>query len=286
MKPTLKVYCLSVKSIAKSTPHTKITKNCKITKQDQKETDLSCKYHNSVQVTVSTNPSPPKRIQVSKITADSISLKWDKPKISPTSRLLKYSVEITRVDPSSKEPLSIGSQSVESETEYVNIAALASGATYKMQVRVFTSEGDSSLSNPISAKTTFEETDLDKFRKSLNLAGIETDIAKVYNSQQSTERKLTTAEGKLRSAERKLSSAEGKIRSAERKLSTAEGKIHSAERKLSSAEVKIQSLSHTGSWCAYQHQWTSGNSVITYQKLLHADSNIRKYSLSSQTGKN
>ena len=98
-----RVYCFSVESVAVSkTPPASCTKK----KRDQKEQDMNCNYINSVQITVSTNPSPPTRIQVTETTPDSVSLKWDKPIISPTASLLRYSVEITRVDPHSKEDIS------------------------------------------------------------------------------------------------------------------------------------------------------------------------------------
>merc|ERR1719232_2245894 len=151
---------------------------------------MNCKYHNSVQLTLSTNPSPPIRMQVLNATTDSVSLKWDKPMISPIARLLRYSVEITRVDPASKQALSTGSQSAESETEFVTVGALASGATYSFQVKVFTTEGDSSLSNPVTAATTFQETELEQFRKSLNLNRIELDLSSVSG-------KLSAAESRL-----------------------------------------------------------------------------------------
>ena len=217
------VYCLSVKSIAVSNAPL----SCLIKTPDQKEQDMNCNYINSVQLTVSTNPSPPTRIQVTETTPDSVSLKWDKPTISPTASLLRYSVEITRVDPSSKEDLLPGSQSAESETETGTVGALASGATYKFQVIVITTEGDSSLSNPVTATTTFQETELQQFRKSLNLDSIEN--------------RLSAGEGKIHSAENRLNSSEEKIRSAENRLDAAE---------------------RSGSWCAHQEDWTSPGAVI------------------------
>lgn len=149
---------------------------------DQTEEDMSCKHHNSVQLTVSTNPSPPTRFQVLKTTRDSVSLKWDKPLISPVASLLRYSVEITRVDPHSKEDISAGSQSVESETETVTVGALASGGTYKFNVKVFTTEGDSSFSDSVTATTTFEKTELEEFKESLNLNTIESRLSAAERS--------------------------------------------------------------------------------------------------------
>ena len=39
-------------------------------------------------------------------------------------------------------------------------------------------------------------------------------------------------------------------------------------------EQKLKDLSLTGSWCAYKNRWTSGFDVVTYDRILHADSNM------------
>ena len=152
---------------------------------------------------------------------------------------------ITRVDPSSKDVLLPGSQSVESETETVTVGALASGATYKFQVMVITTEGESSLSNPVTAATNFQETELQQFRKSLNLNRIENDLSRM-NRKQST---------------------------AERRISAAENRLDAAER--------------SGSWCAYQDKWSSSSDgVITYNRLMHVDTNLNRNALNTRTGEN
>ena len=50
---------------------------------------------------------------------------------------------------------------------------------------------------------------------------------------------------------------------------------------------KLSELSQTGSWCAYQNDWTrSSSDVVTYQKILHADSNMDSDALNVGNGGN
>ena len=51
-------------------------------------------------------------------------------------------------------------------------------------------------------------------------------------------------------------------------------------------DMKMDDLSRTGSWCAYQDQWTSGNAKITFEKILHANSNMNRNALDAGSGKN
>ena len=39
-------------------------------------------------------------------------------------------------------------------------------------------------------------------------------------------------------------------------------------------QSKIVDLSHTGSWCAFQDKWSASSYVITYDEILHSDSNM------------
>ena len=49
-------------------------------------------------------------------------------------------------------------------------------------------------------------------------------------------------------------------------------------------QSRIADPSQTGSWCGYQNQWTSGHALITYDKILHMDSNINKNALNMGNG--
>ena len=65
-----------------------------------------------------------------------------------------------------------------------------------------------------------------------------------------------------------------------KKLEISEEMIHSSENRLSAAE-------RFGSWCAYQDGgWTYDNSVIIFNAILHADSNMNTSALNMETGKN
>ena len=49
---------------------------------------------------------------------------------------------------------------------------------------------------------------------------------------------------------------------------------------------KLSELSQTGSWCSYQFEWTSDNAVVTYNRILHADSNMDTDALNVGNGGN
>ena len=49
-------------------------------------------------------------------------------------------------------------------------------------------------------------------------------------------------------------------------------------------QSRIADLSHTGSWCAYKHQWTSSSAVIKHYTILHADSNMIQNALNMLNG--
>ena len=56
------------------------------------------------------------------------------------------------------------------------------------------------------------------------------------------------------------------------------------KQKYQEQHTRIADLSHTGSWCGYQNKWTSGYALITYDKILHMDSNINKNALNMGNG--
>ena len=49
-------------------------------------------------------------------------------------------------------------------------------------------------------------------------------------------------------------------------------------------QESITELSWHGQWCGYKHQWETGPAVITFDKFLFQDSNIKSDSLDIGTG--
>ena len=85
-----------------------------------------------------------------------------------------------RIDPHSGASLLIGSQqSLTATVPEIVIPGLASGATYTMAIKVRTTMGDSDYSPPTVSSTIMEQTDLERFRATLNLDAIENKINNV-----------------------------------------------------------------------------------------------------------
>jgi len=77
-------------------------------------------------------------------------------------------------DPKSGEPLIIGDETISyAEKNEIILKDLAAGGTFRIQVAVDTTDGSTELSAATLATTPMIETELDVFRKSLNLGTIE-----------------------------------------------------------------------------------------------------------------
>ena len=88
-----------------------------------------------------------------------------------------------RIDPHSGASLLIGSQqSLTATAPEIVVPGLASGATYTMAIKVRTTMGDSDYSPPTVSSTIMEQTDLERFRGTLNLDAMENKIASQTHS--------------------------------------------------------------------------------------------------------
>ena len=88
-----------------------------------------------------------------------------------------------RIDSHSGASLLIGSQqSLTATVPEIVVPGLASGATYTMAIKVRTTMGDSDYSPPTVSSTIMEQTDLERFRATLNLDAIENKIASQTHS--------------------------------------------------------------------------------------------------------
>ena len=72
---------------------------------------------------------------------------------------------------------------------------------------------------------------------------------------------------------------------SELKIEMSELKIEMSELKTEMSELKkkVADLSYTGSWCAYQNEWTY-HGPITYENILTADSNMNGNALNTRNG--
>ena len=113
----------------------------------------------------------------------SVSLKWDPPycnensSCNSDSRFLSYIIKYDRVDPNTAQPLTLGNEvTAHSEKTEIVLKDLASGGTYRIQVAVTTTVGTNSYSAATLFTTDMNESELDKFRDSLNMESIEKNI--------------------------------------------------------------------------------------------------------------
>ena len=133
-------------------------------------------------------------------THHTISLQWDPPKrILEGSKITSYKVRYERVDPKSAEPLIIGDETITfAETNEMILKDLAAGGTFRIQVAVITTDGSSELSAATLATTPMIETELDVFRKSLNIGAIEKKLGE-------NEERISTLELQNQELDKKLS---------------------------------------------------------------------------------
>ena len=59
---------------------------------------------------------------------------------------------------------------------------------------------------------------------------------------------------------------------------------HKVNREMSEQQSRIEDMSHTGSWCAFQDEWSASADVIAYDKILHSDSNMNRNALHTGNG--
>ena len=87
-----------------------------------------------------------------------------------------------RIDSHSGASLLIGSQqSLTATVPEIVVPGLASGATYTMAIKVRTTMGDSDYSPPTVSSTIMEQTDLERFRGTLNLDAMENKMSNLHN---------------------------------------------------------------------------------------------------------
>ena len=57
------------------------------------------------------------------------------------------------------------------------------------------------------------------------------------------------------------------------------------KKKLQNAEDRLSAAEMSGSWCAYQNEWTSAYAdVIRFDHIFHEDSNMNSHPLNTGTG--
>ena len=105
-----------------------------------------------------------------------MSIRWNLPlRIAPASNVSNYVVLYERVDPHSLNSLSNARTQFCKENE-ITLQDLASGATYRVQVKVRTTAGESQYSPETIASTPMVQSELEDFRELLNLPAMQLKI--------------------------------------------------------------------------------------------------------------
>ena len=126
-------------------------------------------------IQVSTLPKAPQAPNVINTTHHTISLRWEPPeRMIEGTRVTSYLVRYDRIDPESGKPLIPGGEKTAyTSNNEIILKDMAAGGTFRMEVKVTTTDGSSTYSASTISSTPIIKTELDEFRDSLNLGDIE-----------------------------------------------------------------------------------------------------------------
>jgi len=143
--------------------------------QPREETHVSRQqfFAETKAITLPTRLETPNVISTSHHT---MSIRWNPPtRIAPDAYISNYVILYERIDPHSLESLSVAKTQFSGSNE-ITLQGLAAGATYKVQVKIRTTEGESEYSAEKIASTPMVQTEFEELRHSLNLPTLEQKI--------------------------------------------------------------------------------------------------------------
>merc|ERR1712203_1318682 len=143
-------------------------------------------YAETKAITIPARLESPNIISVSH---HSMLIRWNSPlRIAPASNISNYVVLYERIDPLNTSN-SLGNAKTQfSRENEITLQDLAAGATYKVQVKVRTTSGESQYSSKHITSTPMVQSELEEFRESLNIPAMELKI----DSMQTQTRTLQT----------------------------------------------------------------------------------------------
>merc|ERR1712203_12519 len=200
------VYRATIDNLDFSTEYqVKISAKSKFQPKDDPHIARKQYYAETKAITIPARLESPNIISVSH---HGMSIRWNSPfRIAPASNISNYVVLYERIDPLNTSN-SLGNAKTQfSRENEITLQDLAAGATYKVQVKVRTTSGESQYSSETIASTPMVQSELEEFTESLNLPAMELKI----DSMSTKHATLTT------SLERKLAT---ETTSLERKLAT------------------------------------------------------------------
>merc|ERR1712012_1170487 len=123
----------------------------------------------------STLPLAPQAPNVINTTHHRVELRWDPPeRIVEGSTVTSYLVRYKRIDPKCDEPLTTGNEKIAySNNNQIILEDMAAGGTYRIEVKVETTDGCSAYSASKIANIPMNKTELEQIRDSLNIPDIE-----------------------------------------------------------------------------------------------------------------
>merc|ERR1712203_134744 len=180
------VYRATIDNLDFSTEYqVKISAKSKFQPKDDPHIVRKQYYAETKAITIPARLESPNIISVSH---HNMSIRWNSPlRIAPASSISNYVVLYERIDPHSLNSL-VNAKTQFSRENEITLQDLAAGATYKVQVKVRTTSGESQYSSGTIANTPMVQSELEEFRESLNLPAMELKI----DSMQTQTRTLQT----------------------------------------------------------------------------------------------
>jgi len=217
------VYRATVDDLDFSTEYqVKISAKSKFQPKDDTHISRQQYFAETKAITIPAQLESPNIISVSH---HNMSIRWNSPlRIAPVSNISNYVVLYERIDPLSLNSLSNAKTQFSRENE-ITLQDLAAGATYKVQVKVRTTSGESQYSSETIASTPMVQSELEEFRESLNLPAMELKIDSMstkHATQTTTlQRKIenfhNTCEAKTRTLQNLVSGIDTRTTAIEKK---------------------------------------------------------------------
>jgi len=175
-------------------------------------------------------------------TSHTIALEWEPPtKSSIASNIQTYFIKYNRIEPTSGQPLISGTEkTLRSSEPWAVLEGLVAGATYTISIKVKTTSGTESLySPPTISSTLLQLTELEKFRESLNIEAIESNIKGINTNVVLLASDIHSSIETLRDSDENL---QNNIDACSSKLQSSIDSIESLENDGANALRRIKSL--------------------------------------------
>jgi len=252
------VYRATVDDLDFSTEYqVKISAKSKFQPKDDTHISRQQYFAETKAITIPAQLESPNIISVSH---HNMSIRWNSPlRIAPVSNISNYVVLYERIDPLSLNSLSNAKTQFSRENE-ITLQDLAAGATYKVQVKVRTTSGESQYSSETIASTPMVQSELEEFRESLNLPAMELKIDSMstkHATQTTTlQRKIERYASQTTTLQRKIENVHNTCEAKTRTLQTL---VRGIDTRTTAIEKKPRFAAEIRSSSGYQIFLSSGD---------------------------